>query len=181
MTELERRARELLDQADTRGEVKRLAELLEQDDELRAAVLAAGRARGADLPDDALDWPARKLLRRARARDAEAQRRTNPIRRDESFTCVHCGHDVGPLRRTDRDHCPRCLRSLHVDVVPGDRANACGGVLDPVGVEIRGKDTVLRYRCRRCGATHRVRAVLDGPDADEWEAVVAVSAQQEGG
>lgn len=181
MTELERRARELLDEADTRGEVKRLAELLEGDASLRAAVLAAGRARGAELPDDAVDWPARKLLRRARARDAESQVRTNPIRRDESFVCVHCGAEVGPLRRTDRDHCPRCLRSLHVDLVPGDRANPCQGVLDPVGVEIRGKDTVIRYVCRRCGGTHRVRAVLDGPDADDWEAVVAVSAQQEGG
>ena len=64
--------------------------------------------------------------------------------------------------------------------MPGDRANGCGGVLDPVGVEIRGGDTVLRYRCRRCGATHRVRAVLDGDSPDDWEAVVATSALEGG-
>ena len=63
MTELERRARELLDQADTRGEVKRLAAVLDDDLELRRAVWEEGRRRGADLPDEALEWPDRKLLR----------------------------------------------------------------------------------------------------------------------
>ena len=165
-------ARELLDAATTRGAIKRLAPRLDDDPALRRALWEEGNARGADLPDEALEWPSDRLLRRARAREAEARQRRNPIRRDEAFVCVHCGRDVAPLGRTDRDHCPRCLRSLHVDVVPGDRASTCGGVLDPVGAELVGGTTVLHYVCRACGATHRIRAAED----DDWDAVVATSA-----
>lgn len=69
-------------------------------------------------------------------------------------------------------HCPRCLRSLHVDVVPGDRAAECGGILDPVRAEQRHGDWVLIYRCRECGAERVNRALLDGVEPDDW-AVVA--------
>lgn len=170
------RARDLLDRARSRGEVKRLSAALDGDDELRRALLAEGRDRGADLPDEAVGWPSAKLLRRARAHEDAARERTNPIRRDEAFTCAHCGLEVAPLGRTDRDHCPRCLRSLHVDVVPGDRAATCGGLLDPVGAEIRGGDVVIHHKCRRCGATHRVRAAVGDPGGDDWEALVKTSA-----
>ena len=58
-----------------------------------------------------------------------------------------------------RDHCPYCLRSLHVDDVPGDRAAGCGGILDPVDLRLEGRaGVVIEYRCRRCGLTHRNRA-----------------------
>ncbi len=170
------RAKDLLDRARTRGEVKRLAAALDADDELRRAVVDEGRARGAELPDDALAWPSAKLLRRARAHEESARRRLNPIRRDEGFVCAHCGHEVAPLGRTARDHCPKCLRSLHVDVVPGDRASTCGGLMDPVGAEIRGGEVAVRYRCRKCGATHRVRAAVGDEDGDDWEALVKTSA-----
>ncbi|MEQ1572370.1 MAG: RNHCP domain-containing protein [Myxococcota bacterium] len=169
------RAVALLDRADTRGSVKRLAPELDADPILRRAVLEEGRARGVDLPDEASEWPAPKLLRRARGREAESQVRTNPIRRDEAFTCAHCGRAVEALGRTARDHCPTCLRSLHVDVVPGDRASGCGGILDPVGAELQGGQVVLHHVCRRCGHRHRVKAI-DGPDGDDWDAVIATTA-----
>ncbi|MFO0006801.1 MAG: RNHCP domain-containing protein [bacterium] len=57
-----------------------------------------------------------------------------------------------------RDHCPWCLRGLHVDVVPGDRAADCGGVLDPYAIERRPPDVLLRLRCRACAHTFTVRA-----------------------
>jgi predicted RNA-binding Zn-ribbon protein involved in translation (DUF1610 family) len=170
------RAKALLDLARTRGEVKRLAIELDADPDLRRAVLEEGRRRGADLPEEALEWPSAKLLRRARALEEPSRQRTNPVRRDEAFVCAHCGLEVEPLRRTDRDHCPRCLRSLHVDVVPGDRASTCGGLMDPVGAEIRGGDVVIHHRCRRCGAPHRVRAAVGDPLGDDWDALVRTSA-----
>jgi DNA-directed RNA polymerase subunit RPC12/RpoP len=170
------RARALLDEASSRGRTKRLAEALDADDALRRAVWEEGRARGVELDEDALGWPADRLLRRARGREAEARARTNPIRRDEGFTCAHCRADVVPLGVTDRDHCPRCLRSLHVDVVPGDRASACGGILDPVGAELVGGNVTLRYQCRRCGHRHRVKAIREGRDPDDWSLVIAVTA-----
>lgn len=173
---LARRAEALIDAADSRGAIKRLAAALDAEPGLRSAVLAVGNARGAELPPEAVGWPAAKLLRRARAREAAAQVRTNPIRMDEAFACAHCGADVAPLGFTARDHCPRCLRSLHVDVVPGDRAADCGGIMDPVGAELVAGRVVLRYRCRRCAATHRVKAITDGPSPDDWERVVRATA-----
>lgn len=170
------RAKRLLETEASRGEVKRWADELDRDPALRRAVFDLGRARGAELPDDALGWPAKKLLRLARAREEDARERSNPIRRDEDFDCAHCGRHVAAHGRTARDHCPHCLRSRHVDVVPGDRAADCGGLLDPVGVDRRGADWVIRYLCRDCGAEKVNRAALDGDPPDDWDAVCALSA-----
>lgn len=170
---LRQRAAELVDRARTRGAIKRLASTLDADPELRAAVWAEGRRRGADLPDEAIEWPSARLLRLARAREAASQTRTNPIRRDEGFVCGHCGAEVSALGHTDRDHCPNCLRSVHVDVVPGDRDAGCGGLMDPIGAELVSGQVVLHYRCRRCGHPHRVKAI---PGSDDWDAVIATSA-----
>lgn len=166
----------LLDAEGGRGLLKRLARRLDEDAALRAALIAEARRRGVDLPGDALAWPGKRLLRRARAREEEARLRTNPIARDEGFVCAHCGAEVPPHGRTARDHCPRCLRSLHVDVVPGDRAAGCGGLLDPFALERRDGVLRLRYRCRRCGAERVNRALLDGDLPDDWEQLVRVGA-----
>ena len=55
--------------------------------------------------------------------------------KDESFNCINCGKCVSPLEYTARDHCPYCLCSLHVDILPGDRNNNCKGILRPIGIE----------------------------------------------
>ena len=54
---------------------------------------------------------------------------------DNGFICENCGHEVLPLGYTSRNHCPKCLASKHVDVLPGDRQNTCGGVMDAIKVE----------------------------------------------
>jgi DNA-directed RNA polymerase subunit RPC12/RpoP len=86
------------------------------------------------------------------------------IPRDDPFTCKHCGANVAPLERgTYRNHCPRCLRSRHVDLEgPGDRANPCGGLMDPIGLDSSGKKGfILLHRCRRCSAVVRNKAASD--------------------
>ena len=78
---------------------------------------------------------------------------------DNSFVCANCGLEVQPLGYTPRNHCPKCLCSLHVDVLPGDRQNECGGIMDPVSVlpdPDRGYITI--HQCRRCQAIVRNRA-----------------------
>ncbi|MCB9666020.1 MAG: RNHCP domain-containing protein [Alphaproteobacteria bacterium] len=102
--------------------------------------------------------------------------RTTPVARDEDFTCRWCGKDVPRAGRTARDHCPFCLKSVHVDDrVPGDRASTCQGRLDPMDVIVQGTEIVIVYRCTRCGASKRNRAVLDVEVPDDWEALVRLS------
>ena len=78
---------------------------------------------------------------------------------DNGFVCAHCGKTVLPLGYSSRNHCPFCLYSLHVDVLPGDRANPCGGLMKPERTEPDPrKGYVIWHRCTRCGALVRNRA-----------------------
>ena len=78
---------------------------------------------------------------------------------DNGFICAHCGREVKPLGYSSRNHCPFCLWSLHVDVNPGDRANPCGGGMEPIGVETDPrKGYVILHRCTKCGEVRRNRA-----------------------
>lgn len=80
---------------------------------------------------------------------------------DDGFTCVNCGFEVMPLGKTSRNHCPRCLCSLHVDVLPGDRANPCKGTLRPVRTfPDPKKGFVIHYKCDRCGEEGNNKAAL---------------------
>lgn len=161
-----------------RGELKRLGAWLDGPGaDLRPALVARARARGVEVPDEAVAWPGKRLVRICRGHEEAARERRNPIRRDEAFDCAHCGAAVTPHGRTARDHCPLCLFSLHVDVVPGDRAADCGGLLEPVGLELANGQTIVSYRCQRCGARKRNRAVLDGDVPDSWQALAQLSAR----
>ena len=78
---------------------------------------------------------------------------------DSGFTCAHCGKEVEPLGYTSRNHCPYCLWSLHVDVNPGDRANGCGGQMEPVAAKPDAKaGFVILHRCTVCGELHPNKA-----------------------
>lgn len=75
--------------------------------------------------------------------------------RDEEFICENCKKEVSPLNYTARDHCPYCLYSKHVDIMPGDRKNSCCGLLKPIGIE-KFKDTYkILYKCQRCQEEHK--------------------------
>ncbi len=71
-------------------------------------------------------------------------------KRNEVFTCKYCGESVKLHPTSSRDHCNFCLYGLHVDVEPGDRANNCKGLLDPIGIrKKKGKEQIV-YRCQKC-------------------------------
>lgn len=74
---------------------------------------------------------------------------------DESFVCENCEKIVDKLNYTARDHCPYCLYSKHVDINPGDRANACKGLLEPVGIEKFKNTYKVIYKCKKCNQTHK--------------------------
>ena len=75
--------------------------------------------------------------------------------RDDAFTCEHCGKSVSKLGYTARDHCPYCLYSKHVDILPGDRNNPCQGLLKPIGIEPFKQTYKILYRCEICGMEHK--------------------------
>lgn len=81
---------------------------------------------------------------------------------DSGFVCGHCGKEVLPLGSSSRNHCPFCLWSRHLDILPGDRAATCKGMMEPVRVEPDARrGFVILHRCTLCGYTGRNRAVPD--------------------
>ena len=94
--------------------------------------------------------------------------------RDEEFICENCGQLVSPLGYTARDHCPHCLYSKHVDIMPGDRANECKGLLKPIGIE-KFKDTYkILYKCNKCHKPHKNIMAKD----DDMNLIIELSSKQ---
>lgn len=88
--------------------------------------------------------------------------RVSPCR--ETFSCKVCGAVVQPedAGTQHRNHCPRCLSSLHVDEKPGDRACLCHGIMDPISVWVRKNgEWAIIHRCRSCGVLHANRIAAD--------------------
>jgi len=90
-------------------------------------------------------------------------------RKKEDFTCGHCGQAVSGTGYTD--HCPKCLWSRHVDVNPGDRLAQCRGEMEPIGVELKGGEKIIHFKCRLCGYKHRVKAAAE----DDSEAIIELT------
>lgn len=77
----------------------------------------------------------------------------------ENFTCERCGRRVAGNGYTN--HCPQCLWSKHVDENPGDRAETCGGMMEPVGIEVKEEKYVIAHKCIRCGLEKKNKASED--------------------
>jgi hypothetical protein len=85
-------------------------------------------------------------------------------RTTEDFTCLVCGRVVSGDGYTN--HCPSCLWSRHVDVLPGDRAATCLGLMEPVGVLYGEREVRLAHVCVSCGYIgHNRVSAHDDPDA----------------
>ena len=94
--------------------------------------------------------------------------------RDEEFICENCQKQVSPLGYTARDHCPYCLYSKHVDIMPGDRQNECKGLLKPIDIE-KFKDTFkIIYKCQKCNQLHKNIIAKD----DDMDLIIKISKQK---
>jgi hypothetical protein len=120
----------------------------------------AERTRAAVLdPDDELDEeePNEAVERKAR------EKRRALI--SEPFKCRNCKAFIGepPTGGQQRNHCPMCLYSLHVDdKTPGDRASECRSLMEPIGVFYRRNlEQVVVHRCLGCGFTRYNRIAAD--------------------
>ena len=95
----------------------------------------------------------------------------NFTKNDNGFICENCGKQIKPLGYTSRDHCTSCLCSIHVDIMPGDRANPCLGLLVPVNVEINSKKGyVINYKCSKCNQLHNNKAAED----DKFSTILSI-------
>ncbi len=74
----------------------------------------------------------------------------------EQFSCEHCGALVEGNGFTN--HCPMCLYSKHSDIFPGDRANPCGGLMEPISLALKRDAYIITHRCMKCGQEKRNRA-----------------------
>jgi len=137
-----------------RGEVKRWGKKIETDATMRAELIRALRQRGERVSEAS---SGKKLVRQWLARSEAAQIRRNPIHVNETFACVWCGYD-NPLSSRIRDHCLRCLRSLHLDVVPGDRASDCRSIMHPTSIVLNGGRPRITYQCTGCDHRHQIWA-----------------------
>lgn len=93
---------------------------------------------------------------------------------DENFICENCNNEVYKLNYSARDHCPHCLYSKHVDINPGDRANNCHGLLEPIDIE-KFKDTFkIIYKCKKCNELHKNITAID----DDTNSIINLTAKK---
>ena len=98
---------------------------------------------------------------------------------DAGLVCAHCGKTVEPLGYTSRNHCPFCLWSLHVDIMPGDRQNACRGRMRPIAAEPDPRrGYIITHECEACGARVRNRTTRSPGSAqeDDLDLLIALTA-----
>jgi predicted Zn-ribbon and HTH transcriptional regulator len=93
-------------------------------------------------------------------------------RTTEDFTCEMCGFEV--IGDGYTNHCPQCLWSKHVDVHPGDRAAACGGMMEPISVNKKGNEYIILHTCVKCGFERQNKAVKQ----DNFDMLVQISARE---
>jgi ribosomal protein L37AE/L43A len=90
-------------------------------------------------------------------------------RKIENFVCEHCKKKVMGSGYTN--HCPNCLYSKHVDKNPGDRAEKCGGLMEPINYEIKSGKITLEYKCTKCGAKKKNKMAM----GDNQEPLLKIS------
>jgi hypothetical protein len=112
-------------------------------------------------------WPAR-----SRMRPPEGE-----------FRCMHCRRLVLADWRIsgvhNRNHCPYCLHSRHLDLRrPGDRLAACKGPMEPVGLTLKRTlkkyglskgELMLIHCCQECGQFSINRIAADDDHEAVWD------------
>jgi hypothetical protein len=84
---------------------------------------------------------------------------------NSDFKCLHCGGYVSAAKMLagvdNRNHCPFCLWSRHLDLVEaGDRLAACKAPMRPIGLTLKrsrnkyagiaGGELMLVHQCTNC-------------------------------
>ena len=125
-----------------------------------------------------LDHTFERLPRRSRSRMNSGYRRlqdTNIFQQVVGFTCVVCHLPINsdPLLSgvNNRNHCPYCLSSRHVDLYQaGDRMNACRASMKAIGLAWKSSrnkygttngELMIVHLCDECDAVSINRIAAD--------------------
>lgn len=77
----------------------------------------------------------------------------------------------------NRNHCPFCLFSVHVDDEVGDRKSNCNGLMEPIGKFYRpNKEEVIIHKCLKCAKISNNR--IAGDDNEELLANLKILPKQ---
>jgi hypothetical protein len=102
---------------------------------------------------------------------------------EAGFKCAHCHYHViaspGYSGVQNRNHCPYCLWSRHLDLYkPGDRLSACKGRMQPVGLTLKRilkkynrphqGELMLVHLCTECGKISANRIAADDDVRNIW-------------
>jgi ribosome biogenesis GTPase / thiamine phosphate phosphatase len=82
----------------------------------------------------------------------------------KSFTCENCDKEVSfeAWGTKNRNHCPFCLFSLHIDNEIGDRVSTCLGLMPAVSKMYKEDgEEVLVHKCAKCGLVRKNRVAGD--------------------
>ncbi len=124
------------------------------------------------------------MVEKSRVRYAQSDRNAAA----NGFTCAHCHAfvytETGLSGVQNRNHCPYCLWSRHLDLyAAGDRLSACKALMQPIGLTIkftrkkygpnRG-ELMLVHACMECKALSINRIAADD-DPQELFAVFEAS------
>lgn len=98
-------------------------------------------------------------------RHEQRQRERRKVAVSKPFKCKRCKAFIGtpPSGGKQRNHCPNCLYSLHVDgKTPGDRMSNCGSLMAPAGTFFRRNgEQVVVHHCLGCGIERHNRIAAD--------------------
>lgn len=99
--------------------------------------------------------------------------RKNFITINESFICLNCSHKNPKHQSSCRNHCQKCLFSLHVDKeTPGDRESTCKSLMQPISATQNAKKGYLIYhKCTKCGKIIPNKAAED----DNFDKLIEIS------
>ncbi|MFC1615866.1 RNHCP domain-containing protein [Patescibacteria group bacterium] len=92
---------------------------------------------------------------------------------NEPFTCENCGHKNPKLKGSCRNHCQKCLYSMHLDVFnPGDRLSKCKALMKPFGVTQKQKiGWTIYHKCTKCNHWIPNKAAPD----DNFDLIIELS------
>jgi hypothetical protein len=109
-------------------------------------------------------------MKRSRDRSDFEKRKNFLVPELEPYNCENCGQSVMGGRYNN--HCPNCLTSKHVDdLVPGDRASHCNGLMRPTGIIQKNGHFRIKQECVKC----KKIGICDASSEDNKDVIIKLS------